>query len=368
MPRSRNAEMPNNHKSTIPSTLIRYRYWILAALSLLLMSEMALAWINIIPAEYEWGLGGLLFLTAMAWVTAVGLIGIVAPMERDPMEYVYFFLAVLSAVLFTMLVSPLLLEPLDSVFWQRPLLFLLTTVWMGLMAIVGATSNAERNSTIHTRLIVFPLLVIAWSGLLVHYWVAFAIFDVLLLLPSPYALSLLSLFVVLSNSLTLGVLLLRTMLVNKPRTTVKYVVVALTALGISAFTYAIAVGLGLLSIVVVGLGFAFIVIFLVASLSSVLGTMAIGTMRRPIRNITVAGIGMVGMIIVVGWCWYWTMDNGLDAFAGEEHAAAERVLSRASCPGSAENRRVFKGDDGEFLVRGYTWWRLPTGDCRIRPE
>ena len=83
--------MPNNHKSTIPSTLIRYRYWILSALSLLLMSEMALAGINIVPVEYEWGLGGLLLLTTVAWVSAVGLIGVVAPMERDPMEYVYFF-------------------------------------------------------------------------------------------------------------------------------------------------------------------------------------------------------------------------------------------------------------------------------------
>ena len=369
MSRSRNAEMPNNHKSTIPSILIRYRYHILVALSLLLMSGMALAGINIVPVEYEWGLGVLLFLTTVAWVSAVGLIGVVAPIERDPMEYVYFFLAVLSAVIFTMLVSPLLLEPLDSVFWQRPLLFLLITVWMGLMAIAGATSYAERNSTIHTRLIVFPLLVIAWSGLLIHYWVAFAIFDdPLLLLPPPYALSLVSLFVVLSNSLTFGALLLQTRLTNRRRTPLLYVVVALTALGISAFTYAMAVGLGLLTIVVVGLSFPLIAILLIAILSSVFATKVIGTMRRPIRNITVAGIGVVGMIIVVGWYWYWTMDNGIDAFSGEERVSAERALSRASCPGSAENRRVFEGDDGEFLVRGYTWWRLPTGDCRIRPE
>ena len=348
--------------------LTRYPYHILAALSLLLMLEMALAGINILPAKYEWGLGGALFLTTVAWVSIVGLIGVVAPIKRDPMEYVYFLLAVLSVVLFTMLVSPLLFEPFDSVFWRRSLLFLLITVWMGFMVTVGATSNAEHNSTIHSRLIVFPLLVIACSGLLIHYWVAFAVFDDLLILPPPYALSLVSLFVILSNSLTLGVLLLRTMLVNKPRTTMKYVVVALTALGISAFTYAIAVGLGLLSIVVVGLGFPVVAILLVALLSSVFGTMAIRTMPRPIRNVTVAGIGMAGMIIVVGWYWYWTMDNGLDTFSGEDRVSAERALFRTSCPGSAEIHRVFKGDSGEFLVSGYTWWRLPTGDCRIRPE
>ena len=352
MARSRNTEMPNNHKSTIPSTLIRYRYWILSALSLLLMSEMALAWINIIPDEYEWGLGGLLFITTVTWVSTVGLSGVVAPIERDSIAYTYLFLA----VLFATFVALILWGAIDTILSVRSLLFGLGTIWMGLMVIVGATSN-------HHRLIVFPLLLIVCFGLLIHYWVAFAIFDDLLILPPPYALSLVSLFVVLSISLTLGVLLLRTMLVNKPRTTMKYVVVALTA-----FTYAIAVGLGLLSIVVVGLGFPLIVILLLAILYSVFGTMAIGTMRRPIRNVTVAGIGMAGMIIVVGWYWYWTMDNGLDAFSGEDRVFAERALSRASCPGSAENRRVFEGDDGDFLVHGYTWWRLPTGDCRIRPE
>ena len=352
MARSRNAEMPNNHKSTIPSTLIRYRYWILSALSLLLMSEMALAGINIIPVEYEWALGGLLLLTTVAWASAVGLIGVVAPIERDSMSHVYLF----RAVLFATCVSVILWGAIDTGFSGASMVFLLSTIWMGLMVIVGATSN-------HPRLIVFPLLVIVCFGLQFHYWVAYGIFDDLLILPLSYGLSPVSLFVVLSISLTLGVLLLRTMLVNKPRTTMKYVVVALTA-----FTYAIAVGLVLLSLVVVGLVFPVVAILLVAILSSVFGTMAIRTMRRPIRNVTVAGIGMAGMIIVVGWYWYWTMDNGLDAFSGEDRVSAERALFRASCPGSAENRLVFEGDDGDFLVHGYTWWRLPTGDCRIRPE
>ena len=332
--------------------LTRYPYHILAALSLLLMSEMALAGIDIVPVEYEWGFGGLLFLTTVAWASTVGLSGAVAPIERDSIAYTYLFLA----VLFATFVSLILWGAIDTGLSVSSLLFWLGTIGMGLMVIVGATSN-------HPRLIVFPLLVIACFGLQFHYWVAYGIFDDLLILPLSYGLSPVSLFVVLSISMTLGVLLLRTMLVNKPRTTMKYVVVALTT-----FTYAIAVGLVLLSLVVVGLGFPVVAILLVAILSSVFGTMAIRTMRRPIRNVTVAGIGMAGMIIVVGWYWYWTMDNGIDAFSGEERVSAERALSRASCPGSAQNRLVFKDDDGEFLVSGYTWWRLPTGDCRIRPE
>ena len=46
--------------SYILHILTPYRYPILAALSLLLIAEMALAGVNLIPIEYEWALGCML--------------------------------------------------------------------------------------------------------------------------------------------------------------------------------------------------------------------------------------------------------------------------------------------------------------------
>ena len=104
---------------------------------------------------------------------------------------------------------------------------------------------------------------------------------------------------------------------------------------------------------------------LAAVVVSVPGTALIGMMRHPYQNIAVAAIGLWVMIIFVGWYWYAVMDDGLDEFTGEEHAAAEKILTRAEsiCPNYSfyipSMNRVAKDDNGGFRSVNRTWWRLP---------
>lgn len=351
--------------------LMRYRYWILASLSLLLISEMVVAGIDLVPIEHEWVLGWFLFITTSTCVGMAGVISVVAPVGGRLMKYVYRILAAFPLALFVLLVMVLIpiLQPLAEIFW-RPYLLLLVMAWIGSVVIVSIiTTDPARSTKISVRgtiplelwdLRLFSVMVIVWAGLLVHYWTILG--DLLpghfLLIPSS---------IVLSNSLILGAVALRTMLAGRRRTLLLYTVLALTAFGISAVTFAAAVVLGTLSLVITGMSFIFVIFLLVAISNSVFTTALIGTMPRPIPNIVVTGIGLLVMILVVGWYWQQTMDNGLYAFSGEERAAAERVLKNAKCPDTPLRPidiRIVKSGDGEFLLRGYTWWRLPTGDCR----
>ena len=347
--------------SYVHSILMPYRYPILALLSLLLISEMVVAGIDLVPIEHEWVLGWFLFLTTSTWVGVAGVIGVVAPVGGRLMKPVYRILAAFPFALFVMVVLGIV----------HPYILLLVMAWIAAVVIVSViTTDPARSTKVSVRgteiplevwdLRLFSVMVIAWAGLLVHYWTIVG--DLLWV-----HLLLISASIVLSNSLILGAVALRRMLADRRRTLLLYIVVALTALGISAVTFATAIVLGTLSGVILGMSFIFVIFLLVAISNSVFATALIGTMPRPIPNIIVTGIGLLVMILVVGWYWHETMDNGLYAFPGEERAAAERVLKSAECLGTPLHPitiRIVKSDDGEFLLRGYTWWRLPTVDCR----
>ena len=397
--------------SYILPILTPYRYPILAALSLLLIAEMALAavdlipGVNLIPIEYEWALGGLMLLTIVAWAGIAMVIGVAPPAGGNLMKHGVRILLVLSPLaLFTIIVSPLL--------FLYPYLLVLIMVWIGIVVTVGIHANtdpitkatsapsvyrmdastlagtpqdeqAERNTKTFLRRGAFPLLVfliiaLFWTFFLLSTTVTDRVWDLLdpvwdLLdsliginlkynVDAPFA----ALFFVPTTFLVVGAALRRSWLANRPR-----IVVVLAAVGISVAAFVACIGiLAFLyapiarGIEAPGLALALMVItpVLLSIVGPVFGTILIGTMRRSIRNITVAGIGMAAMILVFGWYWFLTADDGLDAFSGQERRSAARALSGGySC--DTHMRVVFKSGGGTFLVRSYTLWRFST-DCR----
>lgn len=235
--------------------LMRYRYWILASLSLLLISEMVVAGIDLVPIEHEWVLGWFLFLTTFTWVGVAGVSGVVAPLRGRVMKHVYRILAAFPFTLFVIVVLGIV----------HPYMLLLVMAWIGAVVIVSIiTTDPARSTKVSVRgkeipldlwdVRLFSVMVIAWAGLLVHYWSIVG--DVL------WAhLLLISASIVLSNSLILGAVALRTMLADRRRTLLMYTVLALTAFGISAVTFAAAVVLGTLSGVIVGMSLIFVIFF-----------------------------------------------------------------------------------------------------------
>lgn len=380
--------------SYILPILTPYRYPILAALSLLLISEMALAGIDLIPIEYEWTLGWLMFLTILAWTGIAVVIGVGAPIGGDapqdvpkqvPNIYVPDFsvdeptdrnepkrrghiIWILSPALFAMLV---LLSILGANIFQaqfildlirQPYIRVLIMVWIGMVVIVGATANVDSSKKTYLIMNVLPFLMLT---------------SIMLFAPAAYPSSgLLILVVLLLNSLVIGAILRRT-LPDK-----SWIALAMISLGISVaeFVLVMVVVVSLIASVggfdtcndcpgvVVVLFFVVLIVIpvLLSLIFSVPLTILIGTIRRPIRNITVAGIGLVAMLLVSGWYWYVTMDTGYDSIPVEEGTSAERNWNRygPSCPLGTAGWRAIKGDDGKLTARGYTLWRLPTGDCR----
>ena len=348
----------------VPPVLIRYRYPILVLLSLLLISEMVLAGIGPVPIEYEWVLGWLLFLTVLAWAGIAGVIGVGAPVGGDIMKHGGRILIVLSLALFAIFLAPFLFLSqyiVGLLGWLYG--FLLIVVWTGIVVIVGAISNLEHGMKTYLLIGVFPLLMLLQFEV---FWTELLSINLLMLigdlLSSVLGISrdstgilswmLALLFIVLSNSLVLAAAIRGTM--DNPRIVVALVV----AFGISAVAFAAVIGVALLIMDPFIIG-----PLLVALPSSVLGTALIGTMRRPVRNLTVSGISLAVMIITVGWYWYLPIDDGLDSFSGEDRRYAERGLSRTEGCVGYHAKRVFEGPNGTLLVRGYTWWRFST-DCR----
>ena len=160
----------------------------------------------------------------------------------------------------------------------------------------------------------------------------------------------------------------RLALAGKPQMFLRYIVVVLSSLGITATIVALVIVIAYLTepkerelpMVTAPATVALLISVVVAVLKAVL----IGTMNPLGRKIAITGIGMWVMIWVIGWCWYLAMNDGLDAFTGEVRAAAERALNQAHCsrrvwfePTAA---RIFKDADGQFHVLGHTWWGIPS--------
>ena len=148
---------------------------------------------------------------------------------------------------------------------------------------------------------------------------------------------------------------LRTFLAKKAKTPLLYSTVVLIALGIpTALIFLMAPGA-----VILAPGFLIV-------LSPMLGTVLIGTLEYPVQHIAVGTLVLVMVIIVGGWVRVEMIDDGLDAFTGQERVEAQQALRLEGCfvgrgqPLSPPVFRVVKGDGGEFRVLGYTWWGFPS--------
>lgn len=317
----------------VPPVLIRYRYRILVSLSLLLILEMVVvASISSAPIEYEyeWVSGWIMFLTTFAWMGMAGVVGVGAPVGVRALKRPAPILILPPAIFVILMLSPIFVLSLDELFWQaHSLLFIM--VWAGIVVIFGATildiehrssfketldmsvvfgttSDAERSRKVFLRMGVFPLLMVAWIGMFWTYGLLVdPVFDLLDRLPgidtvliANLFIPLGALFIILLTSLVILPVIGRSeMFLGIPR-----IVVALVAFVISAVALAFVIGIGLLiaggsgsGSDAPGVGLLLIVVMPVLwSLTfCVFGTVLIGRMRRPIRNITVAGVGMVVM-------------------------------------------------------------------------
>ena len=320
--------------SYILHILTPYRYPILAALSLLLIAEMALAGVDLIPIEYEWAIGWLMFLTIVAWAGIAVVIGVAPPADGEapkdapnPNIYVPDFsvdepgggnepkrrghlIWILSPALFAMLVLLAIWGAnifqaqflLDLI--RQPYMRVLVMVWIGMVVIVGATANIEHSKKTYLIMNVFPILVLVLSGL-------FMIGSYRLSTSSQPVADLGgllgALFVFLLHSLVIGAVLRRTML---PDRNVSWITLAVITVVISAVSF-VPVGVAVLLAIPTGncndcpgeavaliVGFLIVIPVVLSLTNSVFATVLIGTMRRPIRNITVAGIGMAAMILL----------------------------------------------------------------------
>ena len=317
--------------------LMRYRYLILASLSLLWISEMVVADIDSVPVEYEWIFGCLVALTVAAWTGILCVIGYGPPIDRavpkrtsniyvpnfsvdaledepkrrghtilvlSPALFVMFaLLSILGAILFQ---AQFLLDLIRWPYW--PVFFM---VWIGMVVIVGATVNIDSSKKTYLVVNVFPILVLGLTILFVS--------AALLLGGSNGVIQLFGLLVVfLATFLVIGVVVRRAMLSDN-----SWIGVAIISFGISVVSF-IPVMLNLLSAVsgaaeldtcgdcpglAVGVitGIVIVTPILLSLTISVPLTILIGTMRRPIRNIAVVGIGIVPMIVlfVVYWFSIW---------------------------------------------------------------
>ena len=339
--------------------LMRYRYLILASLSLLLISEMVVVDIDFVPVEYEWVFRCLVALTMVAWTGILCVIGYGPPTDRaipkrSPNIYVpdssvvdaledepkftqEYLRAMYPSVIDALEDEPkhrghtiLVLSPalfvmfallsiwganlyqaqflLDLIRW--PYWFVFFMVWIGIVVIVGSTVNIDSSKKTYLVVNVFPILILELSML---YMAASSESEVWYGVMYLFG----GLVVFLSYFLIVRAVVLRTMLPDK-----YWIRSAVISFGISVALSAVSfmpVMLVVLEAVSsvercrgdcaqIGVGFVaavVIIIPIVMSLTiSVPLTILIGTMRRPIRNVTTA-VGLMAPLIMLFVVLYW---------------------------------------------------------------
>lgn len=312
--------------------LMRYRYLILASLSLLLISEMVVVDIDFVPVEYEWVFGCLVALTIVAGTGILCVIGYGPPIDRavvkrtsniyapdssvvdaledEPKRRGHTIL-VLSPALFVMFVLlsvwganlyqvQFLLDLIRWPYW--PVFFM---VWIGMVVIVGATVNIDSSKKTYLVVNVFPILV---PGLTMLY-MAVGVSNEEVWYGVTYLFG--GLVVFLSYFLIVRAVVLRTMLPDKYSIRLAVISFGISvALSAVSFMPVMLVVLEAVSSVErcrgdcaqIGVAFATAVIIAIPILMSlaisVALTILIGTMRRPIRNITTV-VGIMLPLIVL---------------------------------------------------------------------
>ena len=312
--------------------LMRYRYLILASLSLLLISEMVVVDIDFVPIEYEWVFGCLVALTMVAWTGILCVIGYGPPIDRaipkrSPNIYVPdssvvdaledepkrrgHIVLVLSPALFAVFVLLSILGAnlfqaqflLDLIRWPHWLVFFM--IWIGMVVIVGATVNVDSSKKTYLVVNVFPILV---PGLTMLY-MAVGVSNEEVWYGVTYLFG--GLVVFLSYFLIVRAVVLRTMLPDKYSIRLAVISFGISvALSAVSFMPVVLVVLESVSSVErcrgdcaqIGAGFAtaivIIIPILVSLTISVPLTILIGTMRRPIRNITTVVGSMLPLIML----------------------------------------------------------------------
>ncbi len=319
------------------SILAKHPYLTLAMLSLLLITEMGLAYFDFVPIPYEWIFGWFLFLTLLAWGGMVGFAGVTRPVTRSMVKYTRL-----------LLMAPLLIATVLFIADWTWALIITVVILPFVLTLIGAITLADVDAIIYLILVVIPLNVTAWFWL----W-ALASYS-----PFEYVVLLIVALQALAIPLFIGYIILR---VFRRSFGKRFLNVVL--LGISVATIAIA-----------GVVWSFGLIAAITDLALVIlaigimpGAALISMMKYPYRNIAVSAVGLCSIIIVVGWFWVWVMDNGLDSFTGEEHAAAERFLQESCVERYDIGYRIYKNDGGYFVLDLSAWWRLPL-TCETMPE
>ena len=143
--------------------LVKYRYYIFWSLTVLLITEVVQPLIGIVSFEHERIFVWTSFLTLVAWMGIAVLVGVVSPVGQRTMTFVYIALLTVPLAIFVNLV----LIGADilywNVFWDDGIPILL---WFGLAGLTGAVASSGRNTKVFLILVVFPLIVAAWTGLL----------------------------------------------------------------------------------------------------------------------------------------------------------------------------------------------------------
>ena len=318
--------------------LMRYRYLILASLSLLLISEMVVVDIDFVPIEYEWVFRCLVALTMVAWTGILCVIGYGPPIDRAVVKRTSNIYApdssvvdaledepkrrghtifVLSPALFVMFVLlsvwganlyqvQFLLDLIRWPYW--PVFFM---VWIGMVVIVGATVNIDSSKKTYLVVNVFPLLVLAWTVLYMvgNLYLAVRSESEVVWYGVMYLFG--GLVVFLSYFLIVREVVLRTMLPDEYSIRLAVISFGISvALSAVSFMPVMLVVLEAVSSVErcrgdcaqIGVAFATAVIIAIPILMSlaisVALTILIGTMRRPIRNITTV-VGIMLPLIVL---------------------------------------------------------------------
>ena len=304
------------------NTLVKYRYAVLAVLSLLAALEVLIAFYDPTRPLLDWPL----ILTFLAWLGVVGLIITVASADGKTKAF---------AIL---VIFPLVLCTWIGLFWFMFVPYV--SIAAGL--ILGAGVLAALAS--FSRVLILGLI-----SLLATMGVSTALFD---RLASRHRAKAAAGHLMMFLGVSIAALAL-------------YFVLALAIPAAAAYYWVL----------------LFLALLINLAAVPIVVTVLIGRTKPSYQRIVAGALVLWIVVMIGGWARYTMMSNGLEGLVGEERTRAVRVLTKArneaaGCYGlfapegrvpSHKRVRVVKDDDGLYNVKYYTWWGIPTdSECYRR--
>ena len=105
-------------------------------------------------------------------------------------------------------------------------------------------------------------------------------------------------------------------------------------------------------------GMTFGLLFLEYTMYPIVGTMVVDKISVFFQRAIIGALMLWVLIVAAGWIQFIAIEDGLNAFIGDDLVYAEKFLNENKLDMTLCRTRILKNKNGSLITEQYTWWGI----------